>query len=504
MQHPPAANPGLPPPRPAGWAGLAAACLLGAAGCDADSRPPAPAHAKPFADVSLTVRCPDPAARDALRGPARSWAARTGARVELPPDPARPGDGADVLVLPAAELGARAEAGELAPVPANLRSADHPFQWTGVLPPYRERLIEWGGQARAVPLSGDGYVVVYRADRLTDPAFAAAFKERLGRDPAPPAAWEDFADLAAALAAHAGRPSLPPMTGAEVADLFFRVAACYDRPARTDADASRPGGGLAGLSFQHDPGTGDHRLRTPGFAAAADWVGRLAAAKCLPPPGPPADPVAALDTGGAALAVLSLEQLARLPRENGAVPARFGIAPLPGTRAFVDPADGRLRKAGAPNYVPYFSGGRVGAVRAGCRYPDAAFDLLADLGGPTRSLEGVATPGLGAGPLRSAHLERDRLSAWLGYRFDADRSKGLQEALRQYVRQEVKNPGYGLRGPDQAELSAAAAEEVGKMAAGATSSADGLKRLAEAWDRVDAKTPQAVRAGWRKAAAGVN
>jgi ABC-type glycerol-3-phosphate transport system substrate-binding protein len=408
-------------------------------------------------------------------------------------------------VFPAGEFGARAEAGELTPVPPGLRAADHPFQWTGVLPPYRERLIEWGGQARAVPLAGDGYVVAYRADRLADPGFAAAHKARLGRDPAPPATWEDFADLAAALAAHAGKPSLPAMTPGEAADLFFRVAACYDRQALADADASRPGRGLAAVSFQHDAATGDHRLRTAGFAAAADLLGRLAAGKCLPPPpAGPSDPAAALASGDAALAVLSLAQLSRLPRENGAVPARVGVAPLPGARGFVDPADGKLKPAGVPNYVPYFSGGWVGAVRTGCPHPDAGFDLLADLGGPTRSLEAVATPGLGAGPLRAAHLERDRLSAWLGYGFDPDRTKGLQEAMRQYVRQEVKNPGCGLRGPDRAELSAAAAEEVGRVAAGAASPADGLMRLAEAWDRIDAKAPKEARVRWRKAAAGVN
>ena len=61
-------------------------------------------------------------------------------------------------------------------VPATLRLPDNPFQWTGVLPIYREQLIEWGGQAQAIPLAGDGFVVVYRVDRLADAKFVEAFQ----------------------------------------------------------------------------------------------------------------------------------------------------------------------------------------------------------------------------------------------------------------------------------------------------------------------------------------
>src|SRR5205807_417675 len=129
--------------------------------------------------------------------------------------------------IPFSELGAWADRGELAPVPVGLRAADHPFQWTGLLPEYRGQLIDWGGQAHAVPLAGDGYIIVYRADRLADANFAAAFRAARGRAPAAPATWEEFADLAAALSESQKKPALPAMTGAEAADLFFRVAACY-------------------------------------------------------------------------------------------------------------------------------------------------------------------------------------------------------------------------------------------------------------------------------------
>jgi multiple sugar transport system substrate-binding protein len=415
-----------------------------------------------------------------------------------------PGDDADVGVLPFAELGAWADRGDLAPVPVGLRAADHPVQWTGLLPEFREQLIDWGGQAHAVPLAGDGYVIVYRSDRLADANFAAAFRAAHGRDPGPPATWEEFADLAAALSASGKKPSLPALTAGETADLFFRVAACYDRPALNEVVAGAQGGGA--LGFQHDLTSAEPRLGEPGFRAAADWLAGLAARKCLPP-APPAggsDPAGALDRGDASLAVLSLSQLGKLAGKGGAVRAEFALAPLPGTRMFLDPQKRQMTPAAVPNYVPYFAGGRLGVVRTRCPRTDAAFDLLAELAGPARSQEVLSAPGLGAGPFRSVHLERNQLHVWFGYGLDPDRTRALQDALRQYTRTEVKNAVYGLRGPDQAELNAAAADAAGKIASGALTAEAGLKALREAWQKIDEKTPKDARLRWRRLAAGVN
>src|SRR5439155_14029524 len=195
-------------------------------------------------------------------------------------------------------------------------------------------------------------------------------------------------------------------------------------------------------------------------------------AGALPAPGGTDDPVAALAEGRAVLAGLSLDQLARLPRENGAVPARFGLAPVPGTRKVrgTNPA-AEL----PPNFVPHFSGGRLGVVRTRCPHQEAAFDLLADLGGPARGAELIATPGLGAGPTRVAHVDRERLLLWLGYGFDEERTKALQDAMRRYVEQAVKNPTFGLRGPDRADLIKAAAPAVRELGTGGVPAADRLK-----------------------------
>jgi multiple sugar transport system substrate-binding protein len=188
-------------------------------------------------------------------------------------------------------------------------------------------------------------------------------------------------------------------------------------------------------------------------------------------------------------------------KKNGKVPERYGIAPLPGTAAYLDPATGRLNRSGR-NYVPYFAGGWFGVVRTGCKAPAAAFDLLADLGGPARSLEVVAAGGYG--PTRDTHLEPDRLLVWLGYGLDEERSKGLLEAVRQYVGKAVRNPAYGLRGPDHAALTAALGDGLAKLAAGGEKPEEVLKRITAAWEKADAGTPPEKLKAWRRHAAGLN
>lgn len=490
-----------------GWGLLSSGCSSGG---QADE---AAASSHPWSGVRLIMRCPEPDWLAALQPLVQSWSYRSGAQVELRSEPMRPADDTDIGILPAAELGAWADRGDLALLPASFRQSGHAFQWTNVLPPYREHLIEWGGQAQALPLAGDAYLLVVRGDRLTDPVVQAAHRRRWGRAAAVPATWEDFAELAGTFTEVSGRPCLPPWTAQQVADLFFRVAACYDRAAVTDADRVRA------TPFQFDSHTAAPRLQTPAFVHAARWLAGLVQQRCLPQPlsndggAAPAlsegGPIVrsgpsvgqALANGQAFLAVVTLRDLEQLPRTpSGQVDPRFLLAPLPGSRGYYT-EDGRFVPTVTPNYVPYYAGGWLAVVRQRCPYHDAAFELLSELGGPTRSLQILSTPGLNAGPFRSAHLDRERLLIWYIYRLDADRSLHLQDALRAYVRADVKNPVLGLRAPDQGALQAAAASELSRLLTGATPE-EVLQRLTAAWERVDAATPLPVRLRWRQISAG--
>ena len=494
--------------RPRGLASLAATApivvgvaLLSIVGCG-ETVTPEKLIKKPFEGQKLAVSCPDAAFADAVGPMVKAWAKRSGAEVVVRREPMTPEDDSDIGLIPSGHLGAWGEPGLLVPVPAKLRANDNPFQWFGLLSAYGERLVEWGGQTLAVPLTGDGYVIVYRADRLTDKAVVAEY-HKLSPSTAAPTTWEEFAALAAAFAAVDKKPSLPPLpTDPErMFDLFGRVAASIDREklddvqlaARTDREA---------LAFYFSVTTGKPRLTSDGFLEAAKWFAGLQKSKALPADGPD-DPAAALAEGRAMLAVLSLDQLARLPRENGAVPTRFGLVGIPGTRAIRHADDGKVREDANKNFVPYYAGGRIGVVRTRCKNAEAAFDLLADLGGPARSAEFVGTPGLGAGPMRVAHLDRERLTLWLGYGFDEERSKVLQDTMRHYVEQTVKNPAQGLRGPDRRELIRAAGSALGKIGAGMSPN-DALTEAEKAWLALDAKVPLDTLIRWRQRAVGLN
>ena len=509
MQQTAPANPHFSRRRPGPRAVTAvavAALAAGAAGCGGapeETRRPAAADA-PFAGIALAVRCPDPRLAGVLAPLAKTWAARTGAAVEVTAGPMAPGDPADVGVVPFADLGAWADRGELVPVPAAVKDPAHPYQWTGVPAAYRgEPFAGWGGQPFGLPLAGDGLVVAFRADRLADPPTRDAFQAMYGRPLAAPATWEDLADAAAFFADRDKTPSLPPLAAdpGRLVRLHAQIAACYDRAAQGDAaPAGADPRGVESLAFQFRLADGRPRLDAPAFVRAAGWFADLKKSGAMPPDGP-ADPVAALAAGRAVFAVLTFDDVARLNGGTGRVDGRYGIAPAPGTRGYFDPKTGQF-VAAAGNYVPHLAGGWLGVVRARSAHPEAAFDLLADLGGPARSVEVLAATGYG--PFRDAHFDRERLLAWYGYGFDDGRTKALQDAARSFVGKAVRNPTFGLRTPDQAALTAALAAELERVAAGDASPADGMARAAAAWATTSAAHPPEKVTEWRRKAAGLN
>lgn len=429
----------------------------------------------------------------------RSWEARTGAKVTLSPAPMTAEDATDIGVLPATELGAWADAGRLAPVPPALRT-DPAFQWRDLFPVYGERFCNWGTETVALPLTGDSAVLAYR-DRYAEPAVKGAFAKRFGpgRVPGPPESWEDLTEQALLFAELDKRPSLPPLPadGSKLLDLFSRAAACFDRKALSDAEtggASDP----EALAFHYSATSGAPRLTAPGFQRAAQTYARLSAGKALPPGDAP-DQVTALGEGRATFALLDLAEVARLPKD-GAV--RFGLAPVPGATTYFDQRQRKLVD-GPVNAVPYFAGARLAVLRARCTNQAAAFELLAELAGPARSAEFVATPGLNAGPTRGAHLERDRLTVWLPYGFDAERTRNLQDAMRAFAGLSVRNPALALRGPDRPAAVGALAPALKKLTAGAQPDAV-LAEADKAWFSADAQFPADQLKRWRARAAGGN
>ena len=488
----------------------AAAGLAAALGFSAGCGPPTPPTAmsgprQPLAGVTLTVACGDPAFARRLSDRSAGWAGKTGATVKVEPKPPADVPGADVVVVRPAELGAWAARGELAAVPPEVRAADHPLQWGRIAVVYRNNLAGWAGESLAVPVAGDGYALVYRADRFADDgrrkAFAAAFG---GRALEPPATWEDLADVAQFFAEADGKPSLAPLPADphRLAAQFQQIAACYDRRALIDSDLKDLGADAidTGTSFHVQAGVWQSRLTTPGFAAAAGWFART---KPYRPPGTSDDPVAALD-GPATVALLSLAEIGRLPKEGGQVAKRFKVAPLPGTRTYFDAAGKSHPAARQGNYVPFLgSGGWVAGVRKVSPNAAAAADLLADLAGPAGSLAAVSSSGAGVGPFRVEHVAPERRDVWLGYGFDADGTQALFAAMQRYLGANVTNPALALRTPDQAAVMAVLDAEVRKVAAGESSPEAAMGRADAAWKKLDAARPAEELIRWRRNAVGL-
>ncbi len=61
-----------------------------------------------------------------------------------------------------------------------------------VLAPFWELYCKFGGQVYALPIDGDVHMLMYRKDLFEHPDEQAAYKEKYGKDLAPPETWEDW------------------------------------------------------------------------------------------------------------------------------------------------------------------------------------------------------------------------------------------------------------------------------------------------------------------------
>jgi ABC-type glycerol-3-phosphate transport system substrate-binding protein len=390
---------------------------------------------RPFAGTVLTVAVADPADRDLAHLLGRSWAARNGAEVRVVETPF---DGtADVGLIPPADLPMWAEADRLIDVPAERKSPTDSYRWDDVLRPYAIRLTTWGDRTYALPILGEGMVLVYRKD---------AFDGKDGRPAAPPATWDDLA----ALAPKMGLPPLPATADRLLAE-FFVAAAAYDRPAvgrlgATEMLRERE----AFFAFQFDPKTGDPRLDVRAFAHVADLFQQMQPHRSRQP-----EAAAAFRTGEAKVGVLTLAELGRVGPDAA---EGLGIAPLPGARFTFDPSGNRRpTERELVNRVPYLGwGGRVGVVSTSSSARAAAWDFLAEAGMPDRgALELLANPRWGAGPFRTSQLDARSRSRWYGYGLNATETERLTTALGDNLGLGIENYRIRLRTPNRADLDAA-------------------------------------------------
>lgn len=423
-----------------------------------------------------------------MRSYSRAWASREGATVEVTEYEASIGlesvKDADIWVMTPAAMPKKAAAGLLRPLPATITGAE--FGWMDLLEIYREKLLIWDRTRCAVPLLGEAPLCLYRSDMLNDPARSAAFQKKYGRKPAPPATWEQFAELAEHFrdtAPGGPAPSLPPLpaTDAGLDREFYTIAACYARRAVTSDEKGRDQHQL--FSFQYDYVTGKPRLAAPGFVYALNLLKRLQ--KCRPS-GTTSDLLEAFQTGQTALGLADVNVLAGLQKVHN-LTDKIGICRMPGGGRWFEYESGKEVASPDGNRVPYLgSGGWLAAVPLGSAEPDAAFSLLADLAGRERSGQIVLDRIWGGRPIRRDQVEHSRLE---GLNLDAERTKQLKDAMRQTLTHAgMVNPAVRLRTTTEASHEAALLKEIRTCLE--NNDGDAAKALAAAaarWEQMDSE-----------------
>ncbi|MBI1918629.1 MAG: hypothetical protein HYS12_28380 [Planctomycetes bacterium] len=458
--------------------------LLGNGCGPASRRQPTPDEARKFDGAALRVACPDAVSAEIVRRFAPGWAHRAGATVEV----VEQGEGrrdADVWVLPAAALPRHAAAGSLVPLPESFRT-DRVVDWVGLLPLYREQLLVWDRTPYALPLRGDAPLCFYRRDWFHDRERREAYRNHHGRDLQPPEIWEDYLRLAEFFHQQGkGKASLPPLPADDrsLDALFYAVAAPLARRAvREDDPGQRPPDEDL-FAFHFNLKTGASRLATPGFVEA---LRRLKALQAYRPARTSPQPWRVFRNGEAALCVDDCRRLEEFQKHDSPVRERVGVCAVPGSGFYYTFAEGKKSSApgGRVNRVPYLGAGTlVLAVPRSSQQREAAFALVAELGGRFVSQQVVLEPRWGGGIVRSAHLEREH---WDAFRLDGEASRELRSALRQTFEPNIRNPLGCLRVPDerrfvealvkQLRRALAAKEDVGASAALADASA--------AWEKV--------------------
>jgi multiple sugar transport system substrate-binding protein len=437
----------------------------------------------------VRVACPDERTAALVAKFSPGWTARSGGRVEVvrydPTSGPEKGPAADAWLLTPATMPYWASAGRLLPVPAEYTASDGALEWSKVLPEFRDKLLVWDRTVYALPLLGEAPLCFYRADLFQAEPNQSAFQKQFNRKLAPPATWEEFAEIAQFFngrkEAGVGGPSLPPLpeNDDDLDREFFALAVPAARPALRENDPKGTPDAEV-FSFHYDLQTLQPRLATPGFVHALQLLRRL---QDYRPPGTAAEPPQAFEKGQAVLCLADASWIGRF--QKGPVADKFGFCRLPGSGTVFTYGTGQPEKVAGGNFVPYLgASGAVAVVPRGAEHAEAAFALLADLAGPKVSRNVVIEPRWGGGAFRRDHLEK--IEGWYSFQLGQGQTMALIEDLRQtLVHPGVKNPVLRLRIPDERTHQQALLAEVRRALTGDADPAQALAAAAKRWQELD-------------------
>jgi multiple sugar transport system substrate-binding protein len=376
----------------------------------------------------------------------------------------------DALLIPSAWLPDFAP--YLAPVPE--RIIDSPVV-DDIHPVYRESLMRWGDQWKALTIDGDLHLGAYRRDLFDDAENRRAFAQACGRPLEPPRTWREYRDIAAFFS---GRPA-PGGTllagtleayargGQRIWYLFSHAAAYTNHP-------DHPG------SMFFDPDTMVPAIDNPAWVRALEEfldLRKFAPADALALDSEAvrrrfADGEAAMNIDWADTGVLAGD-----PRRSR-VAGKLGFFPLPGSQEVWNPATREWDPLAEPRSVTFLAfGGWIGVVPAASPHQDQAWSYLAWFASPEHSSEDVLDGNSGINPYRRSQLEDP--GPW--QRLLGDSQGAIYLGV---LRESLSAPDLArdLRLPGYRAYIAALEDQLDRVMAGEVSPAEGLHRAARAWE----------------------
>lgn len=271
-----------------------------------------------------------------------------------------------------------------------------------IYPAYRDVMMRWQDDWKAVTIDGDLQIGAYRTDLFADPAHQRAFAAAYGQPLAPPETWEDYHRIAEYFHGRtdaegrtvAGTVEAFASRGQRPWTLFSRAAAYVNHPAHPGA-----------MFF--DPQSMIPSIDNPGWVRAlSEYAGVRAFA--------PVD-AARMDSfeirarfiaGRSAMAVdwTDVGVLAVDARVS-TIADRVGFFILPGSRSVWNPTTQQWDSLDRIRHVPFIAfGGWIAAVPADRQRRDDAWRYVAWLADPTRSTVDVMDGTSGINPYRISHL----------------------------------------------------------------------------------------------------
>jgi multiple sugar transport system substrate-binding protein len=382
-------------------------CMLGLGGLTGCSEPDVSSKSMPtnprFPGVKLTVAAVgDSAILTGLAAQRGEWVASRGGEITIIEQPVNGPDqlsGGDLLIFPGQELGNLVDAEALQTIPNEVVLPPPPkddetatagdssakedtlaasFQYTDIVPAFREQVTKYGSDRVALPVGGSALVLLYRRDAFTRQAnidAAAAAGIRLE----PPTTWTVLDALAKFFQGRDWNGDGAPDHG---------IAAVLGRDSEGLGDstflarATSMGQHRDQYSFLFDADSMTPRIDSPPFVEA---LGGIRAWKAYGPPGiESCDATAVRKAFRGGKVALLIDRAERAATWSGGHP--IGVAPLPGSDRVFEPIRKQWEPASPPNgpsYLPLGGGWLVGVKRGLIKEKrDAALDLARYLSAP--------------------------------------------------------------------------------------------------------------------------